>query len=183
MANIIMIHGAYGNPDENWFPWLKEELEKIGHKVFIPKFPTPEDQTLDSWLKAFKPYEQYLDKDTVLIGHSLGAAFILTLLETRKAKAVFFVAGFIGDLDNPKFDVINKTFTEKEFDWQVIRQNCSNFSIYHSNNDPYVPIKKAEELSSSLGQEYMLVLDAGHFNKDSGYDEIGFLLHDLKKNL
>jgi predicted alpha/beta hydrolase family esterase len=46
MANIFIIHGSYGNPDENWFPWLKKELEQEGHKVFVPKFPTPEDQSL-----------------------------------------------------------------------------------------------------------------------------------------
>lgn len=41
MANVIIIHGAYGNPEENWFPWLKKELEKLDCRVFVPKFPTP----------------------------------------------------------------------------------------------------------------------------------------------
>jgi len=40
MANIFIIHGAYGNPDENWIPWLKTELEKLGNRVFVPKFPS-----------------------------------------------------------------------------------------------------------------------------------------------
>jgi len=57
MSNIFIIHGSYGNPDENWFPWLKVELEKLGHKVFVPKFPTPENQSLNSWKKVFSEYD------------------------------------------------------------------------------------------------------------------------------
>ena len=51
MKNAIIIHGTYGNPDENWFPWLKIELEKIGYQVYVPTFPTPENQNLEAWLK------------------------------------------------------------------------------------------------------------------------------------
>ena len=28
MTKVILIHGAYGNPEENWFPWLKEEQQR-----------------------------------------------------------------------------------------------------------------------------------------------------------
>lgn len=59
METAFIIHGVGGHPEENWFPWLKKELEKIGYRVFVPKFPTPEGQTLTNWLKTFEPYEQY----------------------------------------------------------------------------------------------------------------------------
>ncbi len=41
MRNIFLIHGSYGHPQENWFPWLKKELESLGHKVYVPAFPIP----------------------------------------------------------------------------------------------------------------------------------------------
>ena len=92
MANIIIIHGAYGHPEENWFPYIKDNLEKLGHQVYVPKFPTPKGQNLKNWLDTFKPYEKYLDKNSIVVGHSIGPAFLLTLLEDHKAKAAFFVA-------------------------------------------------------------------------------------------
>ena len=54
---VFIIHGWDGSPQNCWFPWLKKELEKIGYKVFIPKFPTPKNQTLDNWLDVFNKYK------------------------------------------------------------------------------------------------------------------------------
>lgn len=76
--NVFIIHGSWGNPKENWFPWLKSELEKLGHKVFVPKFPTPIGQKLDAWLNIFKDYDNGLDRNSIMIGHSMGCALIMT---------------------------------------------------------------------------------------------------------
>ena len=56
MKNIFIIHGAYGNPEENWIPWLKTELERLGCNVSAPRFPTPENQSLENWTKIFNKY-------------------------------------------------------------------------------------------------------------------------------
>ena len=57
MRNFFIFHGSYGHPGENWYPWLKQELESMGHRVFIPTFPIPkvkgEGHKLDLWFKAF----------------------------------------------------------------------------------------------------------------------------------
>lgn len=118
MTDIFIIHGAFGYPNENWFPWLKKELEKLCCKVFVPEFPTPKNQTLNNWLDTFKNYKKYIDESSIFVGHSLGCAFILNVLETInvKIKAAFFVAGFISSLNNDYFDTINKTFINKNFD-------------------------------------------------------------------
>jgi len=34
----FIIHGTYGKPEENWFTWLKENLEERGHEVIVPSF-------------------------------------------------------------------------------------------------------------------------------------------------
>ncbi len=181
-TNVIIFHGAFGHPKENWLPWLKSKLEKLGCEVYIPKFPTPKNQNLKNWLKVFRNYQQYLNKNSILIGHSLGVAFILNILERLNypVKASFLVAGFIGLLNNPVFDKINKTITNRQFKWQKIKQNCKKFYIYTSDNDPYIPIEKGKEISKNLKVKPKTIKGAGHFNKAAGYDKFELLLKDIK---
>ncbi|MBU0760931.1 MAG: alpha/beta hydrolase [Nanoarchaeota archaeon] len=180
---FFIIHGSYGSPKENWFPWLKERLEEEGNNVFVPEFPTPNNQSLDNWMKVFDDfYSSEVGEDSIFIGHSLGPAFILSILERLniKVKACFFVSGFLGLLGNPEFDEVNKTFIAKEFDWERIRKNCENFYVYHSDNDPYVSLEKAKELAEKLGTEVIIVKNAGHFNESSGYLKFELLLKDIE---
>lgn len=173
---IYLIHGAYGNPSENWFPWLTAELKKKGHTVIIPQFPTPVGQTLENWNNEFLEYE--VDDDTIFVGHSIGVAFVLSILERHKVKAAFLVAGFCSPLGN-NFDAINKTFVDREFDWETIRHNCENFYVFNSDNDPYVRLEKGAELAASVRSELIIVKNAGHFNLVSGYTKFPMLLEKI----
>lgn len=182
MINIFIIHGSYGNPKENWFPWLKSELEKLDCRVFVPKFPTPKNQSLENWNKIFDNYKQELNENSIVVGHSLGPAFLLNIIEEldKPIKAAFFVSGFLDLLGNPDFDNINKSFIEKSFDWRKIKQNCPKFFVFHSDNDPYVPIEQAEKLAKNLGVDVILIKNAGHFNEKAGYSKFDLILDKIK---
>ena len=181
MVNVFIIHGSYGSPEENWFPWLKRELEKKGCKVFVPRFPTPKNQTLKNWIGIFDSYD--MDENSLVIGHSTGCAFLLNVLEKKGARAAFLVSGFTGKLDNPRFDELNRTFAERDFDWNMIKSNCKKFYLFHSDNDSYVPLGKAEELAESLGTDIILIKGAGHFNDKSGYVRFEKLLEIVRPEL
>lgn len=185
MANIVIVHGTYGSPDENWFPWLKKELELLGHNVYVPSFPTPKDQSLKSWMDVFEEFKGYLDEESVVVGHSLGPAFLLSVLEIIKTpiKAAFFVSGFTGFLGNSEFDELNRTFVVREFNWSKIRENCGMFVVIHSDNDPYVPLQKGEDLAKNLDSKLLVLKGAGHFNISSGYTSFEFLLDRIKEVL
>ena len=179
MANVFIIHGVEGYPEENWFPWLKKELEVLGHKVFVPQFPTSENQTLSSWLKVLEQYKEFLTPTTIFVGHSLGVPFVLNVLEKQVAKVAFLVAGFVGKAGN-QFDDGMETFAQKSFDWQQIKSNCQNFVVFHSDNDPYIKLKKGQEIAEHLGVEVTIVKGAGHFNKTAGYETFDLLLEKIK---
>ncbi|MBI4127249.1 serine hydrolase family protein [Candidatus Peregrinibacteria bacterium] len=178
MTNIFIIHGSGGTPQDNWFPWLKSELEKQGHHVIVPQFPTPGNQTFEKWLEVLKNYEEFLTPETIFVGHSLGATFILKILEKFPAKAIFSVAGFIGKLGN-EFDEINRDFVKQSFDREKIKQNCKHFEIFHSDNDPYIKLEKAEELARFLGIKVTLMPGAGHINESAGYTKFPLLLEKI----
>lgn len=176
---FLIVHGTGGNPNENWFPWLKKELENQNHQVLIPQFPLNENQNLDNWLNEFEKHKDFIDRDTILIGHSLGPAFILTILEKLdvKVKASILVSSFLGLLDNEYFDNLNKTFVTKEFDWNKIRDSSEHFYMISSDSDPYIPIENPKKnIASHLDVEVLNIKDGGHLNLDAGFERFDFLL-------
>jgi predicted alpha/beta hydrolase family esterase len=176
---IFIFHGVGGSPQENWFPWLTRELEKLKQEVIVPQFPTPEGQTLDNWLKTLERYNDKLTPDTILVGHSLGVPFALNIIERHPVKAAFLVAGFTGIAGNI-FDEGMKTFAQRDFDWRKIRKNCPRFFVFHSDNDPYIALDKAEELARNLGVEVIMIPGGGHLNRGAGFTEFPLLLETIK---
>lgn len=176
MINVFIFHGTEGHPGENWFPWLKNELEKQDCNVIVPQFPTPENQTPETWFKVLKEFEGLITPNTILIGHSLGGAFLLRVLEAirTKVKAAFIVAAPIGVLPIKNYEG-DKPFIGKTFDWEKIKTSCGKFHIFHSDNDPYVSLGNGEELAKQLGIELTFVPNAGHFNKSTGYTSFELL--------
>ncbi len=181
MTTIFMFHGTGGYPEENWFPWLRKKLEACGCKVTVPQFPTPQNQSLENWFAVFDKYKEDFTLDTILIGHSLGGAFLLRVLEKSdtKIKAAFIVSAPIGVLPIKNYEG-DKPFIGHSFNWRKIKKNCQNFFVFHSNNDPYVSLGNGEELSKKLSTDLIFIPGCGHFNKAAGFDTFEALLEKIK---
>ena len=181
MKTAFIFHGILGYPEENWFPWLTQELEHMGYVASVPAFPNPNMPRLDEWMDFFvKKYADTINAETVLIGHSLGTAFALAVVERYPTRALFSVAGFTDEMHN-EFANDMKTFTDHPFDWDAIRANCQRFYVLHGSNDPYVPVQKAKDLSAQLDCDLTLIEGAGHCNAAAGYTEFPLLLDMIKQ--
>jgi uncharacterized protein len=180
--NIFIFHGTEGYPEENWFPWLKSEMEQQGCKVFVPQFPSSSDVTakVDEWFDVLRDYKQYINEKTILIGHSLGGVFALRVLEKldHSIQAAALVGTPIGLRQPGYFDYVN-AFSGFVFDWKKIKNNARHFVIFHSDNDPYVGLENGEALAKNLGTELSFVPNAGHFNEKAGYTKF----EELKKKV
>ena len=179
MSTIFIIHGYAGYSKENWFPWLEKELTQLGHQVIVPNFPDPSYPQLSIWLEYFATFKKNLDQDAMIIGHSLGGAFLLRLLEQYRFKAAFLVASVSGPIGHP-VDALIANFTHQPFSWTTIRDNCPNFQVFHSDNDPYIPLAQAEILAQKLNTAVTLVKNGGHLNSPAGYKEFPLLLEKVK---
>jgi uncharacterized protein len=176
--DIIILHGTGGTPEGNWFPWLKNEMESQGSSVYIPKFPTPENQSVKSWCRALDVQAPRFGKDTILIGHSCGAVYLLHILEVLKqpvAKSIF-VSGFIEKLGNEYYDNLNADFINHNFNWEKIKNNAGKITLFHGDNDPYVPLSVAQKLADHLETRMIIIKNGGHLNAESGYTKFEELL-------
>jgi len=185
-SNVFIFHGTEGYPEENWFPWLKQKLEKIGCKVFVPQFPSPPiaPAKINEWFDVFKKNKQYINENVILIGHSLGGVFTLRVLEKLRhpIKAAFFVGTPIGvkPILNYKRD---SSFSGFSFDWDSIRKNCNYFVVFQSDTDPYVGLQNGKELAKKLNVKLNFVPNAGHFNAKAGYFKFEKLLEKVNRIL
>lgn len=168
MKTAVIVHGWGANSTSNWFFWLAEELKDNNFKVIVPDFPNTQTPQLVEWLKHFKKKVK-IDKDTILIGHSLGVPLILRFLEKlpkgKKIKAAFLISGFERSLGVRETD----NFVVKPFNWEKIRNSCDKFIVINSDNDPYIPISIAEDLAKSLKTHLIIEPNAGHINAPGGY--------------
>lgn len=171
---VIVLHGAHGGPDTNWFPWLHAALNAEGIEVLRPRFPTPQGQSLKAWLNTYDSAVKPLPLvPTLLVGHSLGAALALRLVE-RAAKpfdGLFLAAGFIGALGLPDYDTINQSFFAGPFNWVDIRERKgSACRCWAGDNDPYVPLSRSQSVADCLGAPLEIVPGAGHLNSETGFN-------------
>ncbi len=170
-----------GSPNGNWKPWLMAELEKkqiLAASVYMPEFDNP---TPEGWSAELTHQINLNPEDEIyLVGHSLGGTTILHYLQSQNAKPVsgaIFVGSPCGVVKNNRID----NFFTKSFDFQKIRSNCHQFSVIHSDNDPYVPEEHAHILAKELSADLTIVPRAGHFNTASGSFTLPKCLDSLMK--
>ncbi|MBW4022919.1 MAG: serine hydrolase family protein [Proteobacteria bacterium] len=170
---VVILHGAHGGPESNWFPWLHAALEAEGIDTIRPRFPTPDGQSLTAWLHVYDRAVGSLPAaPTLLVGHSLDAAFALRLVERAVEPLVglFLAAGFVGALGLPAYDTINQSFFAAPFDWPAIRARKGGACrCWAGANDPYVPVSRSQAVATRLGAPLEILAGAGHLNSETGF--------------
>ena len=176
---VIIIHGTKSSPHMHWFQWLKKELEKLGVKAEVPRFPTPKGESLKAWLGVLDEYE--VNEDTVLVGHSIGPALILQKLQRMQepVRGIVLVSGFLGKIGMPEYDELNKTFFE-DLDLDKAKANAGKIRVFYGTNDPYVPLSVLEQVARSLGVEPIVIENSGHLNSEAGYTQFPEVLEAVR---
>lgn len=163
MKNVLILHGTGNNSQDNWFPWLKKELEEKGYKVWVPDLPNSDKPNYERYNKfIFSKWS--FDNESLLIGHSSGAVEILRILgalpENIVVKKTILVAGF---KDNLNYEPVFEMF-EEPFNWEKIKNRCKEFIFIHSDNDPYVSLEHGEFLKEKLGGKLVILKGQKHFS-------------------
>lgn len=183
MKKALILHGTGGTSQDNWFPWLKAQLESNGYVVWCPDLPgaeKPNLQRYNEFIFANKDWE--FDEDTIIVGHSSGAVAILGLLqalpEGTTVKACYLVGSFKNDL---RWDALKDLFVEP-FDFEKIKNKSQTWYFIHSDNDPYCPLEHAQYLHKKIGGDLIILPGQKHFSVGSfgeSYRQFPYLLHHI----
>lgn len=168
----ILFHGTGGTPDVVWLPWLDARLTARGYVVERPAYPTVNDEPVASMLPRVLAAHMF-DADTVLVGHSAGAALLLALLEHLDGPVAqsVLVAGYCttpGDEDEPVL--------QESYDWDRIRAHAGEVVLVNSVRDPYgCDVTQGRAMFDRLGGT-LVVRDDGHFGDvDQPFDTFELL--------
>jgi predicted alpha/beta hydrolase family esterase len=186
MKNAIILHGSpeksdyydAAKPAESnraWLPWLQRQLQLKDIKADTPEVPYSYDPRLDLWTKEFERFE--VGPETLLIGHSCGAGFLVRWLSEHKkvqVKKVILVA--------PLLDP-DRNVTTDFFDFQIdpdLLTRADKFLLYHSSNDMPSVQKSVAQIREALPDIiYREFSNRGHFgDKDIKNDKFPELLEE-----
>lgn len=183
MYRVLIVHGSFGTPYENWFPWLYEKLSELNVSTLVPHFPSPDGQNYTNWEKVMNSYEHLFNSESIIVAHSLAPAFVTDyLIENEKnVKGVIYVAPFYGLINLPDFDEINRSF----FIDKVELENLKNYTEFrhciYSDNDPYVPTKMSDNFSDKISASVEIIKKGKHLNKEAGFDRFEILLDRINE--
>lgn len=164
---VIIVHGWGGNPQEAWFPWLKQQLEQRGFWVEVPNMPEPDTPKKELWVPHLAAVVGTPDENTYLVGHSMGCQTILRYLErlsegSRIGGAVL-VAGFTTLTGlSPEEEPVAKPWLESPIDFPTVRSRCKRFTAIFSDDDPYVPLSNDAVFRKELNAAGIVLYGRGH---------------------
>jgi predicted alpha/beta hydrolase family esterase len=155
----IIFHGTGGSPDVCWYRWLGERLESRGYEVEIPAYPGINREPIETFLPRVLSNHTF-DERTVLVGHSAGAALLLSILENVDAKIpqAILVAGY-ATVPNTEDEPV----LQSSYDWEKIKARVKDIYFVNSVNDPYGCDDRQGRLMFDRLGGTQIVRDEGHF--------------------
>jgi predicted alpha/beta hydrolase family esterase len=168
-VKAILIHGNGGcTAGDIWLPWVERELRALGLDVINHTFPDNIKARASVWL----PHLEALDADeqTILIGHSSGAVAAMRYAETHRLLGSILVSVCHTDLG----DAFERAsgYYDAAWQWQRIRDHQQWIAIYHSSDDPNIPIAESRFVAAQLRCSYFEFTDRGHFNDQRQFPEV-----------
>ena len=169
MSTVVVSHGMHAAGDSVWFPYLRDMLEKDGHRVEAPDLPESTTPQPEPWLSAYGAVVGDTDPtDTVLVGHSIGGVNVLRLLETHDETRHARFAGAVL-VATPARDVgyqVLEGFFAAPFDWARIRRAATSIRVLAAVDDPVLapdPFEHVRTFVTELGATAVVTAAGAHF--------------------
>jgi len=172
---VLIVHGWGGSDAPHWQAWLSGELAKDYGCVHFLRFKDVEYPHLSTWsnelidaLSNFKP--------DIVICHSVANTLWFHLCNEKRIQVVknlILVAPPSMECPIKELKSFFPILTPK-----ILYARDS--LLICSDNDPYMSLKEAKKLQTTLGIKMKVLENAGHINADSHYGEWPWILEYIK---
>lgn len=154
---VVIIPGMGCSPVEhcNWYSWLQSELVKRDITCILRDFPDPNQCRESIWI-PFLLDEIGLDQDTVVVGHSSGAACAMRLLELAETtrpvlRAAILVPAAYTDLGDAHER--RSEYFSREWKWNDMKKGAQQIVCFHGTDDHLIPVTEARHIAENLEGE------------------------------
>lgn len=190
MHKVIIVHRWGGTPENDWYSWLKNKLEKKGYDVVVPAMPNTNEPDITVWVNHLREVAGKPNQQTHFVGHSIGCQTIMRYLETvpqgTSVGYVVFVAGWmkLQNLEDAKVERIAKSWTETQIDFDKVKEKVKQVLVFLSDNDPYNSVYENKMVfEQKLAAKVIVAHNKGHFTAADGVTELPNVLSFITQGL
>ncbi len=165
--------------DKHWMPWIKKQLEEEGIKVFVPLMPEPWKPDYSEWKAAFE--KNKVDEETILIGHSGGAGFLVRWLGEikKRVKKLILIAPYI--LDSGVDPELRELVSFKPD--LKLKGYCKEIIVFIDKKDDKDIVRSANYLEEKMGAKVVELKNHGHFTlEDMKTEKFPELFNEILMN-
>ncbi len=173
-SNFVFLHGFYRTRDvKDPLNWLNKQLPN--QENFWQILPNPDKPNRDEQEK-FVLASAKIDKNSIIVTHSLGSALALKIIQSSNLKIKKLVM-LAPSLRTKKKELIE--YKNYKYDFKKIKENVGEIVIFQAGEDHAVTAEEVAEIAVALDAKIIKVENsASHFNSDECQD----ILNELKKD-
>jgi len=168
---VVICPGMGCDIHSNWYKWFQTEMGKRKYvsSCVLKNFPDQPKCRESVWV-PFVVDEIGLDANTVVVGHSTGAALAMRLLEASNnkfdgpLKGVVLVAAAYTDLGDE--GERRSEYFSRPWDWTKMKEGADKIHLFHGTDDHLIPVIEARHIADKMkgdNFEYSELPNKSHF--------------------
>lgn len=176
-SKVIMLEWIKSRKD--WKDGLQEHLG-VEYDVFRPTMPQKDNARYDLWAVIFSKLLEAVNDGVILVGHSLGAVFMVKFLSENKVdrvidKTILLATPYSSEgINGEKLHSF-----ERGEDSSIFTEQAGDIFMYHSTDDFLVPYSHFEQYAELLPRAiFRSFPNKNHFL----VEKVDELIKDIKQN-
>lgn len=150
---VIIIPGMGCSPVMkcNWYSWFAAKMKERSIECVLRDFPEPNQCRESIWIPFLLDDIGIDPENTVVVGHSSGAACAMRLLERNLGaplKGAILVAAAHTDLGDAHER--RSEYFSRPWKWDAMRGGAEQIVCFHGTDDHLIPVSEARYIAEKL---------------------------------